>query len=275
MGDAAVHQEYQQLCKKYMAYTEQLAQLICTYDDMILQQGPMIEAKYIQAFGTLDRAVYEAFVRVSMLKRKIDLIQAYLNRNEPPDHERIELILQQELQTYQRELQRMEDWQVWSEAMMKARKLSEEESKTMKKLYHDMAKALHPDLNPAQTDAMRGLWHQVTAAYEDGDLPLLESLYDIFQARSGDMETDGSLDAWDELQQKYDSVKAKVNEYLEKLAKLEKNYPFKFEKMLRQPEKMAQRQRDMQEQIVAYGEQAEQLEEYLCLQLVPQDRVLH
>src|SRR4051812_47418466 len=43
-------------------------------------------------------------------------------------------------------------------------------------LYRDLARKLHPDLNPSLSSHERDLWHEVRAAYEARDLEALETL---------------------------------------------------------------------------------------------------
>ena len=60
MGQVILHPEYEWLQRKYQGAVKQLSLLICEYDGLVLQQGPVLEAKYMEAFGALDMAVYEA-----------------------------------------------------------------------------------------------------------------------------------------------------------------------------------------------------------------------
>ena len=48
------------------------------------------------------------------LKRKIDLIQAYLNRNEAPDLRKVEQVLKEEFAAYEKELHRLAGKMAWA-----------------------------------------------------------------------------------------------------------------------------------------------------------------
>ncbi|MBE6103230.1 MAG: hypothetical protein E7200_14410 [Selenomonas ruminantium] len=147
MGNVIMHPEFERLCKKCQGAVKQLSMLICEYDEMIFQHGPLLEAKYMEAFGALDMAVYEAYVKIAYLKRKIDLTQACLNRNEQPDLMKIEDKLQVEFESYQKELQRLAGKMTWAKALLECKSLSMEETKHLKELYRELARGLHPDLN--------------------------------------------------------------------------------------------------------------------------------
>ena len=274
MSGVIIHPEYQQLQQKYAAVMEHLSKLICFYDDMVLQQGPQIEAQYVQAFGELDTQAYEAYVKVATLKRQIDLVQAYLNRGEAPDTKVIERTLSKELKSYEQELERMVDKLAWSKSMIQAEHLSREDSVQLKKMYHDLAKGLHPDLNPQQTETERGFWFKAQKAYEDGDLMKMQTLYEIFQAQKPEHADEGKTDALTELQQKQERASVKVDEYLGKIQVLGQEYPFKFEELLDDSDAIGQRQSELQAQIDGYVEQVKALNQYLELLLAPKNEVL-
>ena len=68
--------------------------------------------------------------------------------------------------------------------------LSEEETKLLKKLYKNIVKKLHPDINPLVTDVEKELFYNATEAYKNGDLPSLQIIYDIV-CSGDDIEDEG------------------------------------------------------------------------------------
>ncbi len=277
MGNVVMHPEYERLLRKYQGTVKQLSLLICEYDEMVLHNGPMLEARYMEAFGALDMAVYEAYVAVAALKRKIDLVQAYLNRNESPDLLKIEAVLKEEFESYQKELQRLAGKMAWAEALLKCEALSAEETRRLKELYREMARGLHPDLNPDLTEKMEGLWNRVQKAYKDGDLPLMEALYEIFlTSKDGHKESiEESEDAFAELEARHNRVKERVNSYLAKIAGLEKEYPFKFENLLADDKQVEKHQQELKSQTQGYNEQIKELQGYLDMLLAPVGEMTH
>ena len=88
-----IHEEYARLKEQRKEALERLSKWICVYDDMILQKKPYLEALYIKCFGALEQACYAAYVQAGALRRKIDLVRAYLNRDAEPDLDEIEDVL--------------------------------------------------------------------------------------------------------------------------------------------------------------------------------------
>ena len=103
-----IHEEYMRLKEQQKDALERLSRLICVYDDMILQQKPHLEALYAESFGALEQACYASYVQEAALRRKIDLVRMYLNRDAEPDFGAIEEKLHVEFQEYEEELRRME-----------------------------------------------------------------------------------------------------------------------------------------------------------------------
>lgn len=107
------------------------------------------------------------------------MIQAKKNRQEKIKMEVIEYKLDEEFADYKRKLD--EKIGEINEALSRAKceVLSEEDTKHLKKLYKNIVKRLHPDINPSVTDAEKELFYHATEAYKDGDLSSLQIIYDI------------------------------------------------------------------------------------------------
>ena len=135
MSDILLHPKYLELRRQYEELAQRMAVLICTYDEMVLHEGKILSAEYVQEFGELDRAAYEAYVESESLRRKIDLVQAYLNRDAKPNMETIERAIKKEFEEYQEKLKDMADQMAWAKAVMQAPRLSIQEEKKIKKLY--------------------------------------------------------------------------------------------------------------------------------------------
>ena len=163
-----IHEEYARLKEQRKEALERLSKWICVYDDMILQKKPYLEALYIKCFGALEQACYAAYVQEGALRRKIDLVRAYLNRDAEPDLDEIEDVLRAEFEKYEDELKKMEMERQNALALVSSRTLSEEESKKLKQLYRSLAKKLHPDLNPKQTEKVKNQWQRAMDAYRMG-----------------------------------------------------------------------------------------------------------
>lgn len=57
---------------------------------------------------------------------------------------------------------------------------SPEESAELRKVFRNIAKALHPDINPNLTPDQKEVWHQFQEAYNTGDLELFKALEIVY-----------------------------------------------------------------------------------------------
>ena len=129
---------------------DQLAQLIFQYDNLISHVGPEIERQYVLEFGRYEYKLYELELNIDKLRRKLQLIQIEINHENPIDLDKIEKILQEEFEEYEKQVQAQIDEIKFLEEN-NPEKLSEKDTKKLKKLYRMLVKKLHPDLNPNQT----------------------------------------------------------------------------------------------------------------------------
>ena len=78
-----------------------------------------------------------------------------------------------------------------------AEKLSPEEIKELKKLYHDIVRKLHPDLNPDLPDEAAVLWERVQAAYQMNEWQelylLAEMVEELLEGKKDPVEAINSL----------------------------------------------------------------------------------
>lgn len=70
-----LHPEFEKLKNK-------LSDLILTYNELTLRICPNLEIKYLQNFGILEYELYKKDINLSILKRKLKLIQIQINNEE-------------------------------------------------------------------------------------------------------------------------------------------------------------------------------------------------
>ena len=273
-----IHEEYARLKEQRKEALERLSKWICVYDDMILQKKPYLEALYIKCFGALEQACYAAYVQAGALRRKIDLVRAYLNRDAEPDLDEIEDVLRAEFEKYEDELKKMEMERQNALALVSSRTLSDEESKKLKQLYRSLAKKLHPDLNPKQTETVKNQWQRAMDAYRMGDLVKLEILTELVEAdrpRAADEAEKPEEDALESLRAQLKKTKEQIASCLAAIERLDAEAPFKFAQVLNDPARITARQRELQEQKAAYDSRIKEHEGVLELLLLEKSKYVH
>lgn len=176
--------------KRIKELKKTLESLVFERDNLEFVVCGNIKTEYLLTFGSLEYRIYKTYCHYLRLKRKKDMIQAKKNRQEKIKMKEIEDRLDEEFADYKKKLD--EKIGEINEALSRAKLevLSEEETKLLKKLYKNIVKSLHPDINPSVTDAERELFYKATEAYKDGDLPSLQIIYDIV-CSGDDIEDEG------------------------------------------------------------------------------------
>ena len=198
---------------------DQLAQLIFQYDNLISHVGPEIERQYVLEFGRYEYKLYELELNIDKLRRKLQLIQIEINHENPIDLDKIEKILQEEFEEYEKQVQAQIDEIKFLEEN-NPEKLSESDTKKLKKLYRMLVKKLHPDLNPNQTFFELNLFYRAVYCFEHGDLKGLESVAAVLPENAGE-ETS-----------QIDDLKRLIEEYEDKIMELKEKYPFNKRELL-------------------------------------------
>ena len=143
-----------------------------------------------------------------------------------------------------------------------AEKLSPEEIKELKKLYHDIVRKLHPDLNPDLPDEAAVLWERVQAAYQMNDWQelylLAEMVEELLEGKKDPIEAINSLV---QMQEETAKILQKTSELETQIAKTKERVPFVYEKLLRDPVAIKVKRHDLDWQIKLCKNRLKELKE--------------
>ncbi|HAI21398.1 MAG TPA: molecular chaperone DnaJ, partial [Clostridiales bacterium UBA8153] len=165
-----IHPDFEKLKAEVETLRTELSMFILERDNLLYQECKNIEMAYMLSVGALQYKAYENECAILRLKRKVELIQAKRNRQEKIILSIIEAILDAEFAEYKAKLD--EQIRKMNEALerSKGERLTEAESRELKKLYRAIVKALHPDLDPDLSNERLKLFYNAVGAYELGDL---------------------------------------------------------------------------------------------------------
>ena len=226
----------------------ELSMLVLERDELRLVICKNLETAYLLHFGALEYKLYKIQCEYLRLKRKAELIQAQINRQEYIDLERIGRTLDAEFADYTRKLdERIEQMNAALEHG-KGELLSDEETTSLKKMYHKIVKALHPDLNPALTDAQKQLFLNAVDAYEKGDARGLE----VIAAMVGDPGAFAAPDSPD-AQAAMLKEKKRLGELLQgvgdDIARIKSEFPYTARELLQDPEAIQEKKNELEADI--------------------------
>lgn len=248
-----LHDEYQELKKKSEEYAEKLSELIEEYSYIISHEYNKILTEYILKIGALECEEFEIYIKIETLKRKIQFITAFINRGEVPNLSTIEEQLEKDFYEYDNKLQTMEEDLELAKILEATEYLSLEDVVELKRLYKNLVKKLHPDVNTNATEKENTLWFQALEAYQNGNLEMLGSLTDIVDTTMKDPIDSEIENALEIVRGRCDRLNEKIEAYIIKIVEIKNTFPFDKIDFLKDESQVKARKEELKEAIAEWN----------------------
>ena len=238
--------EYENLKNELLKKRTELSMLVLQRDELKYVICKNIETKNMLELGNLEYRLYQSECIIMRLKRKVELIQMRINRQEKIDVATIDELLDEQFREYQQKLE--EKIKKMNEAIERnnGEVLTEQQVKELKKLYRAIVKALHPDLNPSVTKQQIKLFQNAVTAYKNGDLQTLRIINEmISNNHSEDDNTDNIEKMRNELI-RLDRMISSINGDIEKI---KSEYPYTMKDILFDKEQLNQKKQELKDNI--------------------------
>lgn len=182
--------------------------LIAAYesrDRLLYVEAPPIRKHYMEVIGTAEERVLQAELEVSLLRRKVELIQIALNRRESVDLAEIDTQLNAEKE---QQIALMERRDL---TLHELPQLTPQQTQKLQKQYREIVRYFQPAINPDISDIQKGLYQKALEAYRMQDVAAMQLIYDMLLAPP-DMdgvllpETTSSNDTVEERRQLFRSI---------------------------------------------------------------------
>ena len=253
----------QQLKEEYERLQKEYSDLVTKRDDMLMYEGPRLEALYMDCIGQLQYEILCLEYDIALLKLERDLMQSFVNRGEEPEIATVKLKVEEAAQTYHENLHREEEKIKQAKAFIKEQEEEENKQKDaekveLKKLYKKLVHRLHPDLHPEQTEWERELFLKVQEAYRNEDLEKLRQLEAELDAGMPftSVESD-TVEEWEEririLKEQIESVKREIEE-------LSNTFPFTYRELINDQEWISAKQEELRVRIEMLQKEKERLQ---------------
>ena len=272
------------------ALREILTSLVFERDNLLHVVCKEIEADYMRELGSIEAEIYNAECELRYLQRKMEMMQAAINRREKVKSEQINEELKAQYEEYQKAYeefvrrifesaefqnrrkkkkaeskkessQQEQDKEPPSEQREDGeehnkdgeKKEEDSEEKQLKKLYRRIVKAMHPDLHPNQDEATKDLFKRAIQAYKDGDL---KTLTEIASMIAGDNQANAE-NVIEELLREKARILTLIRNIRAEVHIIKTRYPYSKKQILDDPIRLAQEKAALNERLRKAKEQAE------------------
>jgi len=229
------------------------------YKDLILERDQLSKDKvdiyyrYVKRFGQLIEDEFKLKMECIKLKKLIAYCQLCENRGEEITAEAVEQQERIALAPYLEELKILQGMR-----SDPGRTVSEYEVAKAKKIYHRIAKKIHPDLNPglAGDSRISELWERAVVAYDLSnmkDLEEIEVLVDSYLTENG-IEQQPVIIV---------NIEAKIKALEEEINKIITTDPYMFRWLLEDEDLCAEKEKELSDSIAAFKKYRDGLQEVL------------
>jgi hypothetical protein len=231
MADIIKNPEYEKLVSAVQELETELADLVFERDKLLYHVCPNLQAEYMLKIGKLEYAVFEYQCKILRAKRKIEIIQTQLNREQPVNIADIEKQLDNEYREYHEKL--LEKQKEIDKARYRkdsvGRLLADEEAAELKKLYTYIVKKLHPDINPDTTPEQHAQFNDAVNAYKNGNLSELKIISLLLEKTTVTTDNASTLE---KLTKRKESLLDETAHITEQIQKIKETFPYSVKDLL-------------------------------------------
>jgi hypothetical protein len=215
--------------------------------DVLQEWGrPQLEALYSMRIGVFQLEQLQLELRIKALKRKIEMVRSMITRNLPLDVGAIEMQIAVELSDAELEVMQAATRIENSKAML-SHLDSPQRSAELRTIFKQMAKLLHPDVNPALSVEQQEIWHKVKGAYEEGDLEKLKALQVIYEKEiSNSQRLIGELTE-EQIALRNEVLSEGIKQLENEINLIRCSFPFDMEENIKDEAWVAERQQEIKE----------------------------
>jgi len=224
---------------------------------------PQLEALYYTGIGELKIELLHRQAETFATKRKLEMMQAAINRNEEISMPYIGLMVEMEMQEQMKKI-KDEVANLDKAKNLLAHLDTAERSNELRKIFREMAKQLHPDINPGLGVGAKNLWNAAMLAYDTGDLESLRALRLLVNDVTNKVEEFADENT---LPAQINLLKQGINHLLNEIKNIRNEYPFVLEEQLNNKEWISQQQAILKKEIETAVEQKLYYEKTIVLLL--------
>lgn len=207
-----------------------------------------LEALYATRIGVFKIEVLELQIELKSLKKKIQFCHQYINRDQSPPfveiEEKVKLMTAQAYEEIHQEKEKV----VFGKAVLTNLK-SPEDSAELRKIFRNIAKSLHPDINPNLTHEQQEIWHLFYTAYKEGDLDKMKALEVVYAEEIKQFQNQNKELSEEDILLQTAMLKQGILELENEIQQLNSAFPFNIAELIRDDEWVEEQQSLLKKEI--------------------------
>lgn len=243
--------DYLELKNEIEKLRTELSMLVLERDQLLYVECKNLEMKYMLELGSIEYKVYEAQCIFLRLKRKLEIIQGKINRQERIDIFKIDKVLDNEFAEYVEKLNEQIDRMNKAITRSKGTILSDEESKEIKRLYRNIVKAIHPDLNPKLSDEHKEMFNNTVEAYKNGDIDTLRIISEMV---CNDLVQNDNEDAIKKLNSEKERLMKMLDNIKSSMDEIKAEFPYSMKEIILDKDKVDAMKSELEDNLANYTE---------------------
>lgn len=210
---------------------------------------------YIHEFGEEENKLFAKQIKCITLKKSIEFCQACVNRGEAVDQDAMKKSVDKEIKDYKKHLRQMiKD----SKACRQLKTSTRETVIEVRKIYHNIAKMIHPDINPKTKDipALRELWDRCVAAYHTNALDEIKEIEVLASKALKDNGLEGQKIEIPDIESRIEKVKVQIT-------KIITTKPYTYDKILKDKSLINAKHEELNNSMADYDDYEKNLNEIM------------
>jgi hypothetical protein len=226
----------------------ELSMLILERDHLRASVCANLEMQYLLLFGQIECDIYKLSVEYRRLRRKKQLLQAAINRQEPIHEDQIERVLEEEMAVYREALKEKQQKLDWARTREQGSFLSEEDVRELKKKYRAIVKVLHPDINPDAEEWQIRLLQEAVEDYRNGNLAHIRDIYLLVETMAPREDPEDERSRETLLQERLEQIESRLEAVRYDIGKIKNSWPYVLKDVIGNEEWKANKRKELEEE---------------------------